>query len=451
MELQKRMVGVPAAVVLMAAILIPAPAIATHWTPPAEPPVPVIELPAGSVVTIGDGYQSDGAFTGANEMPFVAALAALPDGGEIHIGPGTYTFRTPVNVLADDIVIRGMGATLLSSAQLAVGLFDVTGNDVRIEGVEMVDHLPATGHSLVRVTAERFHLTGCTFRGRDARRAFPTFIELRPHSLANRSSGWISANEFHPHRGWTIVKAKKLQALHIADNTIMGNAIGERRGRGFLAYGLRLDDVDQANIEGNVFLELGSTQSPMQSAIEVTGGESGHTLSVDNNVFHTLSAQRTLHLEGVRHQTVSRNAFGSVHSGGSIATVDVDASSAGKNDFGIGSTFESNHFQATGGGPAVRINGGGGHLIIDNQFEEAGLVSVLAGDDTPAQDVNILSNQFTQRGQGGEERHDYPAILLLGGAGHVVHRNSLHNYPSPGIVVADTSSEGVHVSENDEH
>jgi hypothetical protein len=446
MELQQRMVGIPAAMVLMAAILIPAPSVASCWTPPAEPVIPILELAAGSVVTIGDGFSSQGAFTGTNEMPFVAALASLPDGGEIVVGAGTYIFRTPVNVLANDVLIRGEGATLLSSAQLAVGLFEVTGDDVRIEGIEMVDHLPGTGHSLVRVTAERFQLTDCTFRGRDAHRARPTFVELRSHSLAPRTSASITSNEFHPHRGWTLVQATRMGELNVTDNTFMGNAIGERRGRGFLAYGLRLDDVTSARIHGNVFFELGDTQSPVQTAIEVKGGGSGHVVSVESNVFHRLAAQRALHFEGVRHQAVRRNAFGNLLGAHSIAIVDVDATSPG-NEAPIGITLESNRFESTGGGPAVRINGGGGHLIVDNNFDEAGLISVLTGDSAPAQDVKVLSNDFSYE---GVDRHDYPAILLLGGAGHVVHSNSLSNYASPGIVVEGGAAEGVYVSENDE-
>jgi hypothetical protein len=343
-----------------------------------------------------------------------------------------------VKIRADDILIRGDGTTLLSSAQPSVGLFEVTGDDVRLESLELVDHLPSRGHSLVRVAARRFQLTDCIFRGRDARGSSATFVELRSPLFGPLSSGWIIGNEFHPHRGWTVVQGEELEELHFADNTVMGNAIGERRGLGFLAHGLRLEDVGVARIEDNVFLELGDTRNPVQAAIEVTGGDAGQFLSIDSNVFHTLTAHRALHLQGARLQTVSRNAFGSMLGTGTIATVDVDVTPwRFGDDEGPGATVEGNRFRGTGSGPALRLNGGGGHRVVDNHFEEAGLVSVLAGDETPAQGVNIESNEFTHRGEEGAACHGFPAILLLGGEGHVVHRNRLHNYVPPGVVVAE--------------
>ncbi len=445
MEHPKRMVGVPAALLLMAAILVPAPTIAERLAPPAEPDVPVDARPAGSVITIGDGLQSEGDFTGSDEMPFVAALAALPEGGEIVVRKGTYAFRTPVVVRADDITVRGEGATLLSSAQVSVGLFDVTGDDVRLDSLEMVDHLPITGHSLVRVHARRFRIQGCTFRGRDARRALPSFLELSSHSLGPRTSAWVTGNEFHPHRGWTIVRASHLSELHVTDNAVMGNAVGERRGRGFLAYGVQVEDVGLARIHGNVFFELGDARTPVHAAIVARGEEVGHLLSVENNVFHTLAAERALLLEGTRHQTVSRNAFGALAGSHVVATVDVDAP-AGADAGGLHSTFEGNTFESHGGAPAVRINGGSGHVVVDNSFESE-LVSVLAGDRTPADAVSVLSNAFQAV---GEDRLAYPAVLLLGGSQHVVHGNELTGHPTPGIVLSGSATTDAHVSDNEE-
>ncbi len=459
MRLQTSMLGVPAVLGLMAAILLPAPELARRWTPASAPEVPVQTLAAGSVVHIGWSGRAvplapaeipEHLFTGDDERPFLAALASLPEGGEIVVAPGTYSFRQPVSITADDVRIHGEGATLLSSALWGVGLFDVTGESVVLEGLELVDHLPVTGHSLVRVRSQGFQLQGCTFRGRDAQGALPTFVELGSHTLLKHTSAWIHENEFHPHRGWTVLRADGLEQLHITQNTVMGQAIGERQERGFLAYGMRLEDVALARISGNVFLELGDLRDPVRTAIEATGGEAGHWLSIEDNVFHSLAAERALHLAGERQQSVKRNAFGSFEGAQTVAMVDVEAPiQAGAwrhTSVASGSLLSGNVFHATAGGPALRINGGSGHVVVDNEFADVSLVSLLAGDRTVTEGVSILSNRFRHD---GDERHDYPAILVLGGAQHVIHGNSLRNYPADGIVVEPSSGE-VHLNGNEQ-
>ena len=52
-----------------------------------------------ATVSIGNGTTSFGDFNGTDEVPFIAAIAALPaTGGSIHVKAGTYTFANQLSI-----------------------------------------------------------------------------------------------------------------------------------------------------------------------------------------------------------------------------------------------------------------------------------------------------------------------------------------------------------------
>lgn len=384
------------------------------------------------LVTIGDGVHSQGRFQGSDELPFLAAIAALPDGGTILVGQGEYSFATPVQIAVPHISIQGPGAVLHSSGDASVGLFDVTGDHFRMEALELHDQLPAAGHALVRVNASNVHIRACTFDAGDAAANTPAFIELTADGFGQQAGFWVDANSFHPARGWTLLRAHHVFGLHLTSNVASAESLENSGGLAHMAYGFRLENVEYAEIRGNDFLTLGDMTDPVQAAIWATnGGEESHHLVIAQNAFHTLTAVRIVHLLGAHYDLIAGNTFGRNLGTALLATIDIGSTGTPPYSDSNNLTIEGNDFHNPGNAPVVRINGGTGFVITGNHLSLGNMVAVIVGDIAPANDVSVLANHFASK----NPNLNLPAVAIVGGARHVIQSNTTRDYLRPSVQV----------------
>lgn len=118
-----------------------------------------------TLVTIGDGVSSFGQFEGTDETPFTDAIAALPNGGRIFVGRGTYTFSGNVTITQDDITIVGEGRDISHITGDIDGnsILTLDGDNQHISGLKITNDTNATanGAALKLETSA----TNCSVRG----------------------------------------------------------------------------------------------------------------------------------------------------------------------------------------------------------------------------------------------------------------------------------------------
>ena len=391
--------------------------------------------PRSPLVTIGDGVTSRGMFEGSDQMPFLAALAALPQGGSLLVGQGDYVFSAPVPITADDVSIRGSGATLHASPDVDVGIFDVQASGLSLSGLRFADAAPSSDHALLSVSGHELRIQDCAFTGGDPQGAAPKFLELVGVDPSRKQeSTWITRNLFHPRSGWTCVEARDSFGLHITSNSFLPETqLGPPSS---MRYGLFFHDVEFVEVRGNFFTSLGDGTVPIEAVVYVENDEvEGHHLIFADNEIHTLDTRRALHLRGAHYNVISGNSFGRMLGEDLIAIIDIEDSDSSTLADSRGTTIEGNEFHNWGLGPAIRFNGGGEHLVTSNHFTMAAWTCIQSGDIDKSSGLCIASNQLSGLGAAT----GMPAILLNGGRDHVVHGNTVRNFVqgAVSVLVAD--------------
>jgi hypothetical protein len=409
------------ALVLLASLILSATAPSQAALPAGRLPPPALRqieeaalAPAGPDVTIGDGVHSSGMYTGTNEAPFVQALLALPDGGTIRVGAGTYTFSSPVVVSTASIALEGHAATLMTSADPVVGVFDVQADDVAISGFELRQDVDdATDHALVRIGSSSVRVRDCSFSGVSAA-GTPQFVLL----TAQASDRWIRDNVFHPAIGWTCVRAETSRGLHLDGNHLSGTG-----GMVGMTYGFHLIDETWAEITNNTFFGLGSEAEPVEALIlvENVSGEGHHTI-ISGNIMHLIVARRGVHLAGAQFSVFSGNGVGRIVGSQLLAMLDIDSGPQGVGAQSV--VVSGNEFHNAQLAPMVRLNGIHGANVSGNQFSLAGGTVVLVGDQETAHRVTVATNSFGAT----PAISPMPAVRIADGTGHVVLGNSFEGF-----------------------
>ncbi|MHC4845439.1 MAG: right-handed parallel beta-helix repeat-containing protein [Planctomycetota bacterium] len=378
-------------------------------------------MPA-ALVKIGDGTHSIGQFNGTDQVPFLQALATLPDGGTILVGPGVYTFTMPVSVLAPRIAISGSGATLVSSNDVDVGLFDVGADQFALSGVELREDVPTQGHALLRITAGRARIRDCTFIGGDAGTFEPHFIRL----VGQECDSLIEENSFFPDKGWTGIHATDSASLNVVRNSFNGIGTG---GPLLMKHAVWAYNSAFGLIEGNKFLSLGAPEQEVDSVIYSENSTTDmHHWVIANNTFHLVTCLRVMHLRGSSFTVIEGNSLGRILNPSLVAAIEIAANSGGYSPVSTSITNNEFHNLAT---LAVKINGGADFLIASNLFTLVNSTVIEIGAQQPTDYTNISSNLFKASAGFGSEH----AIRLHDGVGHAVLSNSVYAFPTPWMYV----------------
>ncbi|MFG0315848.1 MAG: hypothetical protein ACF8XB_01145 [Planctomycetota bacterium JB042] len=232
-------------------------------------------------VTIGDGVTSHGTFD-ATEFAGTADLfhAALEAGaGAVAVLPGTYAAPTvPVRLSGGSSVV-GIGRVIVESGNAPA--FAVSGPDVVLSGVT------------IRATS----------RGAGPMVTASVFQRVR-----------LEAVRFLPAEGRTCVVASAGRALDVLDCYAGPEDLSAGAGQAYAYRVLDLFDVESGRIAGNVVLNLGDADRPVDAVVHAdTSDHEGHHVRIEGNTVERIirgAAGRVLRLVGGRFVTVTGNGIG---------------------------------------------------------------------------------------------------------------------------------------------
>lgn len=378
----------------------------------------------GQSLTVGDGVLSVGTYNGNDQVPFEAALAALPRGGTIDLLAGTWTFERPVAVTARGVTISGSaGSVLKSHASGKLGLFHVDGDDFRMTGLRVIVDQAVAQQRLVTTGADSFTVDHCAFELRAGAVDFRvldlgdgvvqrrgTLIEGNRFLFTEQSAGVV---------GITLRLGLDLRLCNNEFRKVNGVPVGLCR------RAIELYDESKGTMTGNSFQNLGSGPAPMDSVVYSQAETEGHHLAIGSNFFENCFAPSVVHLAGGRFTAITGNVFGRMLES-SQGVVRLTASEGGKG--GNSNVVTGNQFHNDVLG--VYISDQLWNTVQGNQF------TICTGPQIrilpSSQGVMVFANQFV--GSSGLSANIPYAIEVGGGSDHMIRQNcALSQHPTFGF------------------
>lgn len=336
-------------------------------------------------VTIGP-YNCD--YNGTDQTPIVQALAA----GHKHldiVGPGTFTFTAPVTSSLDDITISSRsGVTLVPVASGSVGLFDFTGNNIELRGLNISVPTFVASQNVIRLTGRNLRILDNTWDCTDSTATgftagvgpsfghgvaflvsgntdsgLATFNPMQMLGMYNASAKFVSGNTWYPNKGVTCLYSEGLGSSDAPSNLLLvGNAIRSKH-EAYLAVhtqcyrGFDLNGEEYSTLIGNNFFQLGTLASPMDALfffrLPIQAGiEGGHIAMIGNQIERCVGPSLGK-LWGVPSCSITGGVWGL---NGQID----DAVNAGADAAGEAALILTGHNGAVGGTPCGVVTIGGG-------------------------------------------------------------------------------------------
>lgn len=249
-------------------------------------------------VTIGDG---DADYNGGDERPFLQAIA---DGAKhLEVIAGNFNFKTAVALAGNDISIscRG-GVRFTPTPSGAVGLFDFTGDRIRVRGltVDVPGFVPS--QNVLQFSGQDVWIEDNTFTCLDAvasgfngtpgPAAGHASNEMKLIGMTNCNAKRVIKNTFFPNKGVTCVQSFGSGLTNAPGSGIFAHNIARSLSRAYLPAFTdcwRVFDLfgdEYSIIQGNCIFQLGNAVN-CDSVIFIRGHltpavESGHILIQGN-------------------------------------------------------------------------------------------------------------------------------------------------------------------------
>lgn len=291
--------------------------------PAASARQPIATIPHKNltgVITIGDGVKSHGlidvadySYLGAPD-PAKALEVAFLRATRVIVLKGDYSFVRPFVSNKSEIAIDcDPGANFKIANQLPVGLLDLSGDDVRLAGLDVTIAMPVADQSAIVIRGKN----SIVERGR-----FETTVQCDPQhpQIVLRYEGAVKKTVIHclwlPNVGITCLQSIDGNGLTFLANEI-GNGVDGGFPEGFPTRGchrgLDLVREEWCTIANNKFFGLGTpTTSKVDAAIHYQGvgtTEAGHLL-ITANQFEAVASDHMIWLRACQWFQITSNMIG---------------------------------------------------------------------------------------------------------------------------------------------
>lgn len=372
------------------------------------------------LATIGDGIVSRGVFnvneykTAGQPDPGKALDAALAYASSVTFLRGTYQFlgawtstRSRIRISADP------DAVLVTAAQGAKGLLDLSGDDVTLESLPVRIGTAVADQVAIRMCGKNASVRHCRFEAVSAAgdAAHPQIVLLFDHAV--RKS--VLDNLWLPNRGVIC-----LQSLDGNGLSFIGNEISNGLDGGFpegwtprsCQRGLDLVREEWSTITGNKFFGLGQPEVDKVEAILAYSGdettEGGHMVFSANTV-EGIAADRVVWLRACGWFSITGNIFGpsfgfsDALSDAVISVVAADGSTGGAHSGPgtiVGNDIHNSAYDDSDG-CAIWLQGCEDVSVRANNFNFQRSKYVIRIDSDQCFLTTIVANQFMGRAGAG--------------------------------------------------
>lgn len=401
-----------------------------------------------NLITIGDSRISQGTFSGPDEKPFLAALAALKstNGGQIEVLPGRYLFKNTVLVQRPGVTIRGSRASVIDGRGIKGGqpALRITGPGCMLDGVHLLGANQGKGGALLEVSGEDFSLVNCRFDamspqksaggkapGQGTYRLVHTFPGSKDAG-ATRQGTLLQGNSFvfgMSSNGVVGVESLGARSLRINSNEFIGAEGSEDMAS--VGGALLLRDGEWVTVSGNTFLRMSAPSGVEDDTnailASINSAAEGHHISITGNFFEVLEGRAIVNLAGGTYNVITGNVFGRTLSPQGVLRLKAPGPASG-GGVGSGNVISSNQFHHHSGGfalsnPAIVVQDQEQVSITANQFTDCAGPQVIIGSPTSlAYGAFVTDNQFHARPCNGNQPIS-SAIQFNSGGSHFVGSN----------------------------